>query len=241
MVHGKNIEQIIERQARFWEVRERLAEEGGEQAERALAHLNEGPWLTVSKQLGSGGVELAQRLGRELNWQLFDREIVVSIAEERQLKEAVLSRLDEQAIGSFNDYIAQLLVPNDPGQLAYLEELVRVIWGLARQGNAIILGRGANWFLNATYGLRARVIAPFELRAERIAREEGITIVQAGKKVKEHDVKQAAYIHQVYGRDINDPLGYDLTLNTGELDLESCAVITLAALRRRLEPARTIP
>jgi len=234
MAGGKQIEQIIERQAKFWEVRGRLAEEGGAAAARALAHLSEGPWITVSKQLGSGGVELAQALGQELGWQVFDREIVSAIAEQRKMREAVLSRLDEQAIGAFNDYIAQMLVPNDPGQLAYLQELVRVIWGLARQGNAIILGRGANWFLNARFGLRVRAIAVLEVRADRVAREDGIPLIQAGRKIKEHDAKQAAFIHQVYGRDIDDPLGYDIVLNTGEIAPEVARRITLAALRAKL-------
>jgi len=234
MAGGKQIEQIIERQAKFWEVRRRLSEEGGEAAARVMAHLSEGPWITVSKQLGSGGVELAQALGRELGWQVFDREIVTAIAQQRKMREAVLSRLDERAIGAFNDYIAQMLVPNDPGQLAYLEELVRVIWGLAKQGNTIILGRGANWFLNARYGVRVRAIAALEVRADRVARAEQISVVRAGRKVKEHDAKQAAFIHQVYGRDIDDPLGYDLLLNTGEIEPEVARRITLAALNAKL-------
>ena len=234
MAGGKQIEQIIERQAKFWEVRRRLAAEGGEAAKRAMAHLGEGPWITVSKQLGSNGVELARELGRELGWQVFDREIVAAIAAQRQLREAVLSRLDERAIGAFNDYIAQMLVPNDPGQLAYIEELVRVIWGLARQGNAIILGRGANWFLNARFGLRLRVIAPLEIRADRVAREEGIGLAEPGRKIKEHEAKQAAFIRQVYGREIGDPLGYDILLNMGEIELDVAARIALQALRAKL-------
>ena len=73
-----------------------------------------------------------------------------------------------------------------------LRQLVKVIWGLARQGNAIILGRGANWFLNAEFGLRIRVIAPLEVRAEYLARMEHVSLVEAGKRVKEHDAKQTA-------------------------------------------------
>ena len=122
MAGGKEIEQIIERQASFWEVRRRLAAEGGKAAERALAHLGEGPWITVSKQLGSLGVELARELARELDWQVFDREIVASIAEQRQLREAVMSRLDERAVGAFNDYIAQMLVLVDPAFKAVIQQ-----------------------------------------------------------------------------------------------------------------------
>jgi cytidylate kinase len=235
MAGGTQIEQIIERQAKFWEVRRRLAAEGGDAAKRALAHLSEGPWVTVSKQLGSNGVELARELGRELGWQVFDREIVASIAAQTEMRDAVLSRLDERAISAFNDYLTQMLVPNDPGQLAYLAKLVSVIWGLARQGNAIILGRGANWFLNARFGLRLRTIAPLEIRADRVAREEGIGLAEAGRRIKEHEAKQSAFIRQVYGRDIDDPLGYDVLLNTGEIDLGVASRIVLQALQAKLD------
>jgi cytidylate kinase len=236
MAGGKQIEQIIERQARFWEVRERLAQEGGEETERAIAR-GEGPWITISKEWGARGVDLAHILAEELDWQVFDREIVAAIAEQTRMREAVLSRLDEQAIGAFNDYVRQMLVPNDPGQLAYLQELAKVIWGLARQGNAIILGRGANWFLDSRHGLRMRVIAPFEVRAAYLAGQDGIPLVEAGKRIKEFDAKQAAFIHQVYGREITDPLGYDLTINTGELTLETAKRIVLGALESKLDAA----
>ena len=231
---GKPIEEIIERQARFWEVRRRAAEEAGHEAERVLAQLGEGPWLTISRQWGARGVDLAHMLGGALGWQVFDREIVAAIASQTDMRDAVLSRLDERAIGAFNDYVRQLLVPSDAGQRSYLQELARVIWGLARQGNAIILGRGANWFLNARFGLRVRVIAPLELRADWLAREESMPLAQAGKRIKEYDVRQAAFIRQVYGREIDDPLGYDLTLNTGELELETARRTVLVALRSKL-------
>jgi cytidylate kinase len=237
MAGGKHIEQIIERQAQFWEVRRRLAQEGGEEAERAVAQLQEGPWVTISKEWGARGVDLAHILAQELDWQVFDREIVAAIAEQTSMREAVLSRLDEQAIGAFNDYVRQMLVPNDPGQLAYLQELAKVIWGLARQGNAIILGRGANWFLDSRHGLRVRVIAPLEVRVAYLARQDETPLVEAGKRIKEFDAKQAAFIQQIYGREITDPLGYDLTINTGELTLETAKRIVLSALESKLAAA----
>lgn len=230
MASGKHIEQIIERQAKFWEVRQRLTDEGGEAARQALAHLGEGPWITVSKQLGSGGVELAQRIGEEMGWQVFDREILIAISENTKLKETVLSRMDERAIGAFNDYIVQLLVPSDPGQLTFVREMVRVIWGIARQGNAVIVGRGANWFLDPQYGLRIRVMAPLEFRMSRLSEV-------TAKQLQERDAEQVSFIQRVYGRSIDDPEGYDLMLNMESIDFETGVDIVMAALRTKLQAA----
>jgi cytidylate kinase len=233
MPGGKFIEQIIEQQAKFWEVRRRLAEEGGEAARQALAHLSEGPWITVSKQWGSGGVELARRVGEEMGWQVFDREILIAIAENTKMRETVLSRMDERAIGSFNDYIVQMLVPSDPGQLTFLQEMVRVIWGLARQGNAVIVGRGANWFLSPQYGLRVRTIAPLEYRMQQLS---GAT----EKEIRERDAEQVSFIRRVYGRSIDDPEGYDLILNLQSMDFRTAVEVVMAALRKKLRAAEGV-
>jgi len=208
----QDIEKIIERQAKFWEVQRRTAAEGGEEARRELAHLSEGPCISVSKQWGSGGDEVARRIADELG----------------------LSRLDEHAIGGFNDYMTQLLMPHALGQITYLQAMTRVIWGLARQGRAVILGRGANWILNPEYGLRLRVVASLEERVARVADKDGLSIADSEKQVRGHDAEQIAFIRQVFDRDINDPLGYDVMLNLGSLDIDQATQIAIAAMRHKL-------
>jgi cytidylate kinase len=230
-----NIESIIERQAKFWEVRQRIAEEGGDAARRALAHLSEGPWITISKQWGSGAEVIASKLADELHWQSFDKEILAVIAEHTHSREVILSRLDEQAIGSVNDYLSQMVVPNDPGQAAYLQQMVRVVWGLAKQGNAIIVGRGANFFLNPQFGLRVRMMAPLEQRVARVAKKEALNEQDARSLVQQHDAEQAAFIRQVFACDINDPMGFDLVINMGGIDTETAVHTILASLRQKLQ------
>ena len=128
---AKDVEQLIERQVRLWEVSRRIAREGGEDARRALVHLEEGPWLTISKQIGTGVSELARRLSAELGWQVFDQEIVSSIAEHTHTREQVLSHLDERAARPLNEYIAHLFGPAKPGSASFAIEVVRVIWSIA--------------------------------------------------------------------------------------------------------------
>ena len=235
MTSSSNIEKIIEKQARFWEVRERVAEEGGEAAQRALAHLAEGPWISISKQWGSGSRELARRLADELHWQWFDKQILTAIADHTHSCEQILHRLDEQAIGSINDYLSQMVVSEDPGQATYLHQMIRVVMGLAKQGNAIIVGRGANFFLDPRYGLRVRLVAPLEKRVARLAAAEGRSPDSARSEIEQNDAQQAAFIRQVFEREIDDPLGFDLVVNTGDLDEDACLRAILAALRQKLQ------
>jgi cytidylate kinase len=229
------IAEIVERQARFWEVRQRIAREGGEAARRALAHLAEGPWITLSKQWGSGDRTVAGKLAEDLHWQWFDRQIVTAITEHTHGLRSIISRLDEQAVGSINDYLSQLTVPSDSGQASYVGELVRVVAGLAHTGNAIIVGRGANFFLKPQFGLRVRLIAPVEARVRRLIETEGVDERTARASIKTHDAEQEAFIRQVFLRDINDPANYDLVVNSGSMDLDAVARTIEFALRQKLQ------
>jgi len=235
MTSSSNIEKIIEKQARFWEVRERIAEEGGEAAQRALAHLAEGPWISISKQWGSGSRELARKLAIELHWQWFDKQILTAIADHTHSCEQILHRLDEHAIGSINDYVSQMVVSEDPGQATYLHQMVRVVMGLAKQGNAIIVGRGANFFLDPRFGLRVRMVAPLEKRVARVAADEGRSLDSARSEIEQNDAQQAAFIRQVFGRDIDDPLGFDIVVNMGDLDEDTGMRAIVAALRQKIQ------
>jgi cytidylate kinase len=229
-----NIEQILERQARSWELRRRIAGEGGEAAREALAHLQQGPWVTISRQLGAGGDELASKLGKQLGWEVYDREILSAIAEQTRSRERIMAELDEKTVAPFQEFIARLLVRDDPSQLEYVTQLAHVVWGLARKGQAIIVGRAANWFLDDRYGLRLRIVAPYEQRVERVAREMQTGPGEARKLVQAHDTKREVFVEQYFGQQINDPLGYDLIVNTGALDPESVHQIALTALRKKL-------
>jgi len=229
-----NIEQILERQVRSWALRRQLADSGGDAAREALAHLREGPWVTISRQLGSGGNKLAAEMGRELGWEIYDREILTAIAQQTHSRERVMAELDEKTVAPFQEFIARLLVRDDPSQLDYVTELTHVVWGLARKGHAIILGRAANWFLEDRYGLRIRVVAPYEQRVARVAEQTKSSQAEARKVLQAHDVKRHVFVEQYFGQDINDPLGYDLILNTGALDAGAVTAVALTALRNKL-------
>ncbi len=234
MANNPTIEKILERQARSWELRSRIADKGETAARDALLHLSEGPWISISRQLGVGGLELAQFVASEMNWQVFDREILSAIAENTSSREAVLARLDEQKTTPFRDYVSHLFVPGEPGRPGYMQQMTQVILSLAKNGQAVILGRGANWFLDPRFGLRVRVVAPLGARVERVSQVEKLRGFDAERKVLQHDKAQQEFIREYFGRDINDPQGYDLVINAASLGQEASARIVLDAVRGKL-------
>lgn len=229
MSWGQHGSARVELQARYRDILQRLAALGDEAAQIERYY---GPWVTVSRQLGSRGSELAHRISTPLGWRVYDREIIASIARQTHSPQSVVASRDERASGPFADYLGHLIVPTDPGQAGYLAEMMRVVGSIARQGKAIILGRGSNFFLDATYGLRIRVVAPFELRVRRVAEHEGLAEDDARRRVEQNDRDQRGFIKQSFGRDIDDSTGYDLVINTERLDLEDAGELLATALQR---------
>lgn len=230
MSPAKSVHELVEHQARWSGLRSALEERP------VCPGSGEHRWVSVSRQVGSGGAVLARTIGEQLGWRVLDREIVVEIARTMHRSEPIVAAHDEHASGPLDDYLSYLIVPGDPGQTRFIEEMVGTIRAIARGGNAIFIGRGANWFLDARCGLRLRVVAPFDRRVDALAVSLGVRREQAARRIRDLDAEQKAFIRQSFGRDVDDPLGYDLVINLGSMTPASAASIVLAALERKLVP-----
>jgi cytidylate kinase len=114
--------------------------------------------------------------------------------------------------------------------------MMRVVWAIARQGQAVLVGRGAHWLLDPRYGVRVRAIAPAAQRVARVVRTEGLSEPEATQRVEHDNADRARFMRQVYKKDIDDPLGYDLVVNLGTLDVDRAAEVVAAALAAKLKP-----
>ncbi len=229
MTSTGKMEELAARQGLFSEVRRRSRD-----ASSAEARSAEGPWISVSRQAGSRGSEIAKSVAEALGWRAYDKEILSAIATETFSDEVLLNRLDEQGVREFDEYLVGIIVPEDPGQARYLIGLTRVIARLARQGKAVLVGRGAGWLLTPACGLRVRVIGTAQARAEEIARLHSIRIDEGRKRISENDDAQRTFVRQAFQRDIDDPSGYDMFLNVSDLGLEAAVATVLTAARAKL-------
>jgi hypothetical protein len=219
---------LADRQGLFREVR-RLSDS----ASRRTA-VSEGPWITLSRELGSGGDLLAGLAGDSLGWRVYDREILSAVAAETRCDTLLVERFDEKGVREVGEYLAPLILPDDPGQARALIGLRNVIGRIGREGKAILVGRGANFVLHPSGGLRVRAVGPPAERAEALARAEGIAVHEARRRVAESDAAQRVFVQQAFQRDIDDPAGYDLVVSPLALGLPASVAAVLAAARAKL-------
>src|SRR5260370_21239417 len=117
--------------------------------------------ITISRQYGSGGGEIAARLAQRLHWQLIDHEIVAGVAHELGITEEEAAAHDEYA----EDFVSSVLnairqaapaflanapvAPVSPAAEAdaYRGALHQVVETAVRSGHVVIVGRGAQVLL----------------------------------------------------------------------------------------------
>lgn len=206
--------------------------------------------ITISRQYGSGGGEIAARLAQKLGWQLIDHEIVAQVAHELGITAEEVESRDERVEGfisrvlsTFQHTAPAALVPAvvppvspDFEEQAYREALHRVVETAANTGHAVIVGRAGQVLLAARRDvLHVRIVAPPKQRITYVARREGLDEATAQLRLQLKDRDRARYLQMQHHHNVDDPLLYDLVLNTSVLDLDSAVDLICLALERKAQ------
>jgi cytidylate kinase len=232
--HGLVVERLVSRQVHQWDMLRQARKECAPPGRGMVDGVCYGPYLLVSRERGSGGLELAQRVGERLGWQVFDRVIVDEIAREARVRQWLVESLDERVRSIFEDMMQDFLSRPEISPQDYIHHLRQIILMLGHQGETVVVGRGAEHMLPRRYGLCLRAVAPLGFRVQRLALAERIPLEVAQEDAQKTDRDRAEFVRKNFGRDVTDPLYYDLVLNTGEISMEDAAEIVLKALERKL-------
>jgi cytidylate kinase len=224
----RSIEALVDEQARRWHLgRQQRPDEPRR------------PVITVARQHGARGTELARRLAEELGLDLFDREIIHRIAESSHLSERVVTSLDEKNRELLTDWLAAVASRDYLSPAEYRYHLTRVVGAVVHQGGAIIIGRGAHLILGPGQALRVLVVAPLELRVRNIMQSESLSDRDARRRIQVVEADRRAFLMKHFHAEFAAPAEFDLVLNPEVLGMEGCvgcvrsALATLPARRTR--------
>lgn len=190
--------------------------------------------VTISREPGARGEEIAHALGRELGLPVYDREIIHRIAEAAHVNERAVVFLDERVHPPLTDWFRAMephvyLSPN-----AYFEQLVQVVKGIASLGAAVILGRGAHLIVGPGGAVRVQVVAPLDQRVRALAERDGVDLQEAARRVARAEAERGAFLTRYFHVNPCDPSDFDLVVNTGVLGVEGAVdVIRHAMVRLR--------
>ena len=166
--------------------------------------------ITISREMGSGGIPVAHKVAEKLGYQLIDGEMIMAAAEAYGLSPEAVEQADEKP-PHFVDTL-------DSKQFLDLHLIELIILEAALKGNVVIYGRGGQDLLKDVNSvLRTRIIAPFEDRVERWAEREWLDPDRARYLVRKSDQQRAGFIKYYFDRDWDDSVHYDLVINTQRL------------------------
>ncbi len=179
--------------------------------------------ITISRQIGSLGCEVADSVARRLNFRKAWREVINQAAVRSGTPEVALAVIDELGLLG--------LAPSPKTKRAYMDAIASVMADLVAQGQVVIVGRAGQVILRGRAGvLHVRVIAPVALRIERVSKRQGISFEAAQAQVETSDRYRLSYLRRFYQTRWDDPLLYDLILNTEHMDAHEAAGCICAAV-----------
>ena len=225
---ARSIEQIVEEQVHRWQIS--LAETKEE--------VTPAPVISISREPGSGGRILAQKIAEKHALDLFHQEVIHEMAASAKVSKVFMQTLDEKGLSVLEHWIASTVHQRQLWPDQYLQHLMKVIGTIGKHGNAVIIGRGANFILPPEGRFRTRVVAPREVRIENVARDYGVSRDEAKRRIIRTESERRAFIRKYFNANIADPANYDLVINTETIDIDGaaatvgCAVGLQPGLRR---------
>lgn len=192
------------------------------------------PYITISRQYGTGGSEIAGLVAEQLGWSLYDRELIEEMARDAHLQERLLAPFDEYARDTIEHWIRSLLTEETVSEHHFSAALFRVLSSIAKVGRAVIVGRGAHLALPPEGGLRVRLYAPMETRVAAIAAAEKLSAPEAKRRITKVEETRQEWLNRVYGDRAASPFTYDLAINTDSFPAPAVVGMIQRALELRI-------
>ncbi len=181
--------------------------------------------ITVEREYGSGGGEIAQLLAKRLGWKLWDQLLTEEIAKLARCPRALVEDREERNDPLYYRLFKSFLRGSYEGSInapklnlvdseTILSITRRVVEQAAQTGNCVIVGRGSQQFLKGrTDTLRIFLYAPREQKVQRLL-SRGKSESEAEERVETVDRERADFIQKYFKVEWPDRSIYHAMFNT---------------------------
>ena len=192
--------------------------------------------ITISRQYGSGGSEVAQRVASALAWELLDNAIVDAVAarldmssEEVEAREERVPSLVERLASAMSLGSPEMLITGEhplgaPSEEQIVATTAQIVDEAVSRGNVVLVGRGAQSQLaEREDALHVFCYAPRPALIARAARRLGVTEAEAMRVVDDTNRAREQYVRRHWNRAWQGVDNYHLCVNTSWLGIEGAA------------------
>ena len=211
--------QLVESQLKKW---------NAGTTERKTEKKKSNPVIAISREAGCRASEIAIKLSETLKMDLMSGKLIQMVAESADTSKRVVDPLDEKEMTMRDDWLNSLFETRHLWPDRYLHHLTKVIGTIGRYGNAIILGRGANFVLPEKDTFSVRIIAPESVKIKNTLRT---TEEEARRYIIKTEADRRAFIRKYFNADITDQAYYDLIINMRAMTVDGAVETITAAFK----------
>jgi cytidylate kinase len=180
--------------------------------------------LAISREYGSGGREIGRRVAERLNYGYVDKERLFLDLDR-------VGRRWGQAARELDEVCPTFWERHDWQYHGYITQLESLILDYAAADRVVIIGRGAFLLLQEVpFCLKVRLVAPVEVRLERIMVQESLSREEAEELMARVDRDRACYLQANYGKAWDEEGSYDCVFNTGSLTYDQVVELLVEEL-----------
>lgn len=231
MPHAR-MEKYISSQIKYWQQQKEMVEF----VEKGKPQL---PFITISREYGCGGFEIAVKIVEMMNeekslqhvWAAYDKRLLDNLMNDMGLSTSLLETLTNNARNQFTNLL-QTSFTKFPPQVAVYRKLVETIRLLALNGNVVIVGRAGNVITREIKnGYHVRLVAPNEWKIEQLKAKYGITRKEAETCIHDKNLQREGFLREFVKFDLADPHNYEMVINCARHSTEETARLIIQGTR----------
>ena len=200
------------------------------------------PAVTISRETGSGGISIAEKLAEYLQahdrdttcpWTVFHKNLVEKVLADHSLPQRLAQFMPEDRVSAIQDMVEEVLGLH-PSSWTLVRQTTETILHLAELGHVILVGRAANVITGKLENVfHVRLVGSLENRIERVQSFFHIGEKAALQFIRKEEQGRKRYLKKHFRQSIDDPLLYDLVINTDRFTQEEAARLIGDALLHR--------
>ncbi len=192
--------------------------------------------ITIGRQHGSSGREIARLLAEKLNYKCYDKEIVDEAANHSDFSRDLIDAFDEKRMSAFILHAGGYgLNENFRLNMQVVSAQFEAMRNIAEKGNCIFVGRCADYILRDHDDLiSVFILGDMDERLKCLERRQGLDEVEARKKIKEVDKDRSSFYRYYSDQTWGDAQNYDMCINSSKLGVEGTVQVILDYIKCRL-------
>ena len=209
------------------------------QAKARPAEAQPAPAITIARQAGARGRTIGKKIQHALRdgspqdpipWTCFDEDLVEKVLKDHDLPPSLAKFMPDDSVSEIDSTINEIL-GRHPSLWTLFEQTVETMVHLCHMGHCILVGRGGNKIAEGLSNVtRVRFVGTLPQRIKQMVNVHGMASKEAKHYIKQEDHARQRYMKNHFNCDVDDPLHYDIVINTDHYSDDAVVQLVLSAV-----------